>query len=158
MGLFAMLTSCSSQKKIVANVPFTIGDAYCQEWTGGKAESGKGMLVKIPVSEMEGYTLEGVYFRGQMGLVTMEEENGQKFAVVNLHKNNTVPKDIIMHKDPKQEVGNKPTTKKKTEDFPFELQKDEAVLSYSKNGRTKYCKVKGIKDKAALVYPSKPQQ
>lgn len=160
MGLFAVLTSCSSQKKLVTNVPFTIGDGYCQEWTGGKEESGKGILVKIPVSEMEGYTLEGIYFRGQMSSVSMEEKNGQKYAVANLQKLSNAKPDIVMHADPKQEVGNQPPRMKNKEelDFPFELKDSEAVLSFSKKGKTKYCKVSGIKDKAAMIYPSKPQQ
>lgn len=160
MGLFAILTSCSSQKKLVAKVPFTIGNGYCQEWTGGKEESGKGLLVKIPVSEMEGYTLEGIYFRGQMGEVSLEEENGQKYAVTNMQKSSNAKPDIVMHADPKEEVGNQPPRIKSEEelDFPFELKDTEAVLSFSKNGRIKYCKVTGIKDKAALIYQSKPQQ
>lgn len=160
MGLFAILTSCSSQKKLVAKVPFTIGNGYCQEWTGGKEESGKGMLVKIPVSEIEGYILEDIYFRGQMGKVSMVEENGQKYAVTNLQKLGSAKPDIIMHADPKQEVGNQPPRLKNKEElsFPFELKDSEAVLSFYKNGKTKYYKVSGIKDRAALVYPSKPQR
>ena len=69
--LFAMVFSllgCSSQKKFEAKPPFTLGAASCQAWKGGRAESGSGMLLTIPVSgeNMEQVQLKRAYFREKL--------------------------------------------------------------------------------------------
>ena len=84
----------------------------------------------------------------------MEDEGTMATAKFENHK-----PDIVMHSDPKKEVGNQPprlrTEEEKT--FPFELNADEAVLSYLENGKVKYVKISGVKDKPARIYPGRPK-
>ncbi len=160
--MLGMLTGCSSQKKLTDEAPFKIGAGFCQEWIGGKEESGKGLLVKIPVSEIEGYKINAIFFRGQQAYTKVVDEDGQKFVVAELKKEgNNLPSDMILHADPKKEFGNKPSgNKNNTENTKFasELSDNEAVLSYIKKSTIKYVKVSGIKDKPALIYPTKSKE
>jgi hypothetical protein len=65
-----------------------------------------------------------------------------------------------MHSDPKKEVGNQPpgSISKKDKEFPFELKKDEAVISYKNSAgdpqksKITYFKITGIKTKPSLIY------
>ena len=65
-----------------------------------------------------------------------------------------------MHSDPKEEVGNQPpgSINRKNADFPFDLNRDEAVVSYKvmtgdpKNNKVTYFKITGIKSKPSRIY------
>lgn len=158
LGLTIGLTGCSSQKKLESNPPFTIGATTAQQWVGGREESGMGMTLKIQISKMkgEGVPLQSVYFRGDLSPLSMEMEAQGMMAVAKFEKEKP---DIIMHADSTKEVGNKPPKRKtnKNEVFPFNLQPDEAVISYLENDKIKYTKITGIKEKQPIAYPTKPK-
>jgi len=50
--------------------------------------------------------------------------------------------DIQLHGDSKQEFGNRPPEKKA--DFPFEIENNEAIISYKEGEDIKYFKVKNV--------------
>ncbi|MEB8346323.1 hypothetical protein OO010_09715 [Flavobacteriaceae bacterium KMM 6898] len=153
------LTSCSSQKALQTDFPFAIGKVTVQEWMGGREESGTGSLVTVPVSVItkEVRFLE-LYYKGQIAQVTMEN-NEEGFLVQANFANASNNPDLVMHADPKKEVGNQPPSVQggSTKDFPFELASQEAVLSYVVKNRVKYVKISGIKEKAVLIYSTKPK-
>lgn len=106
-----------------------------------------------------GITFQNVYFRGKVAKVFTESVNGEMFAMGRFETQEMGKSDIVMHLDPKKEVGNKPPDIKKKEEvaFPFELKKDEAVLGYLEKGREKYVKISGIKEKPARIHKGKPK-
>ncbi|UJH69008.1 hypothetical protein [Allomuricauda sp. SCSIO 65647] len=149
--LFSM-SGCSSQKKLVDDPPFETGDATCQRWVGGRAESGSGMLLSIPITGKlsENAEIQKAYFRGKVADVNMKEKDGQWLAIANFIDQKGDKPDMIMHSDPKKEVGNQPP--KLQEKFPFELEADECVMGYEEDGKMNYFKVAGIKEKKPLAY------
>ena len=153
------LYSCASQKKLELSTPFTLGSSSCQEWVGGKEESGKGQLLKIAISELTGeeVAFQNIYFRGQMAKVSMEMEDNGMIATAKFFDQKKP--DIIMHADATKEVGNQPPRQKTEEEnkFPFKLSETEAVLSYLENDKVKYVKIVGIIEKPSRIYPSRPQ-
>lgn len=157
------LGSCASQKKMQTKPPFTIEAASFQKWTGGKEESGSGFEVNIPVSAFtkEYITFKEIYFRGKIGEASNETKVNKQYVTAKFTNSKFIKPDIIMHADPRKEVGNQPPMPQKNEkiDFPFDLADDEAVVSYTENNaeKVKYTKISGIKEKQALIYPSKPQ-
>ncbi|WP_343486944.1 hypothetical protein [Allomuricauda sp. d1] len=151
LALGFSLTGCSSQKKLVENPPFEVGNATCQSWLGGRAESGSGMKLEIPVTNIPATaTLQKAYFRGKVATITLEEKEGQSYATANFSNKSIEKPDIIMHRDPKKEVGNQPP--KLQEEIPFELDANECVVSYIEGDTVKYVKVSDIKEKKPLVY------
>lgn len=145
-------TGCSSQKKLVENAPFEVGEATCQRWSGGRAESGSGILLQVPLLQdnMDEMKLQQAYFRGKIADVSLKSNDGSWFAEANFKNTNMGKPDMVMHADSKKEVGNAPP--KLNEKIPFELQEDECVLSYLDGDKVKYFKLVGIKEKKPLIY------
>jgi hypothetical protein len=153
------LTSCSSQKTLQSDVPFEIGKATVQEWMGGREESGTGYLVNIPVSVItKEVRFQELFYRGKIAQVTTEMKEEGFMVQANFINTPSKP-DLVMHADPKREVGNQPPLAQggSTQDFPFELAPQEAVLSYVLKNHVKYVKISGMKEKAALIYSTKPK-
>lgn len=116
-------TGCKSQKKLVQNPPFQIGEATCQSWLGGRAESGSGMLLKVPIlsDNMDEMKFQQAYFRGKVADLSMKSKEGSWFAEANFKSQNMEKPDMVMHSDPKKEVGNQ--APKLNEKIPFEDRK-----------------------------------
>lgn len=157
------ISGCSSQKKLVEEAPFEVGDAYCTPVIGGREESGTGFKLEIPInrSGAQGITFDEVYFRGKV-LASEAFVEGDEYVLRCAYNKPVGKPDIVMSSDPYDEVGNQPPSLKKESErkFPFTLETDEAVLSYILPGSSKvnYVKIGGIKDKPARVLPSKPTQ
>lgn len=137
------LMSCSSQKQLeTTDIPFEIGQSTFQKWSGGREESGTGAELKIIISEaMNDMTVEKVYFRGRAMDCELKTEEGVS-SIIASYKSNDVSIDDDGEK--MQEA--------------FELQPTEAVLAYQKtDGKVKYVKVEGIKDKAPVLYKNRPR-
>ena len=160
LGLFG----CTSQKKIVENAPFVIDKPSCQQFAAGREEGGSGFVLKIPiasVTEAE-VTFGDVYFRGHVLSSTTQKEGNKQVLICEFTNKKDGPKpDIIMHADPMEEIGNQPPSisKQQEKEFPFELAKDEAVLSFRAKGKNKwkFYKISGVKDKEPLIYPERPK-
>lgn len=153
------LSGCSSQKKLTDVAPFEIKEAVCQTWVGGREESGSGMEVKIAlegISEAD-VDLNQLYFRGRVGDVSLFTTEQGKTAICTFTDQE---KDISMHSDPTKEVGNQPPRIRSAEEieFPFELEQDEAVISYMEGGRMRYFKITGVVEKPGRAYLGREQQ
>ena len=147
------LNSCTSQKKLQNNPPFVVEEPTIHKWKTSIEENDSGIQVKIPIRQLveEDITFKNLYFRGKIAKITIENSNGIKYVTANFLTEKLQKPDIIMHSNPKKEVGNQAPklNKDKEIEFPFELADDEAVLSYvAMNGeKLKYTKVIGIKEK-----------
>jgi hypothetical protein len=80
--VFAMvfsLSGCSSQKKLAKTAPFEMGQVTCQSWTGGRAESGSGIKLEIPVlsENMDNMKMQQAFFRGKVADISMNTIEGK---------------------------------------------------------------------------------
>lgn len=146
------LSGCSSQKKLVEDPPFEVGDASCQAWVGGRAESGSGTKLEIPISGglSADMAMQQAFFRGKIAKIKVETKEGMTLATANFMNSNEDKPDMVMHADSTKEVGNQPP--KLNKEFPFELQADECVISYIDGDKVRYTKINDIKEKKPLVY------
>ena len=138
-------TNCANGKKLQETPPAVVDQAYFTTWTGGVRTAGSGYNLFIPVKPNSDLQLDSVYFRGRK--VAIEKEASENGLFVARFKNSSENegRDIVMHADPRKEYGNKPPVI--LEKIPFELQPDEAVVLYTKNGKSKYFKITGIRKK-----------
>ncbi|MDT0538759.1 MULTISPECIES: hypothetical protein [Croceitalea] len=152
LALVFSLSACSSQKKLVENPPFELGQATCQTWQGGRAETGSGINLEIPLlsDNMDEMKMQQAYFRGMIADVSLVSSEGKWMAKASFKNESSEKMDMVMHADSKQEVGNQPPTKK--EKFPFELGTDQCVVSYMDGEKIKYYKIEGIKEQKPLIY------
>ncbi len=144
MMLFSF-SACVPQKKLVDDVPFELGKPTCYDWVGGRAESGRGTILQLPLVKdaMATPKLQQAYFRGKVADIKMEKTTDGWLAKANFRKNSGEKRDRVMHADPMKEVGNQPPMIK--EKFPFELKDDECVISFLDGDTVRYFKVSNIK-------------
>ena len=151
---FVAMTSfsqCSSSKKLQKKPPSEIGQVYCQPWVAGVEGGGSGMNIYIPVTDAD-IKLDSVYFRGQGA--KLEFKAAVKQFVGRFPSDLNRKKDMVMSSDPKDEYGNEMPDIKKP--IPFELEKDECVISFEKDGKMKYFKIGNVVEKQLVAFPSAP--
>lgn len=150
LAMIFTLSGCSSQKKLVKNHPFELGEATCQTWVGGRPESGSGINFEVPVLANSDLKMQQAYFRGKVADINMKTVDGKLMAKASFMNTNLDKPDIIMHSDATKEVGNQ--APKLQEKSPFEIEADECVISYLDGDKVKYFKIEGVKEKQALIY------
>ena len=139
---------CSSAQ-LDKKVPVTITQTFYQNWIGGQPGS-KGTLVSIKLNAPDKkMAFDSIYFNGkavklQSNLLKNELTLTGNFVVI------TKPNDLVMHANPKKEFGNTPP--KLAAKIPFELEKNEAIISYIIKDKKRYFKVQNIKKTKTLFY------
>ncbi|MEM6684908.1 MAG: hypothetical protein AAF617_03845 [Bacteroidota bacterium] len=139
--------------KLEENIPFIIKSAFSQAWTGGQPDSGSGINVHITIQELNKAKIElkYFYFRAQKTILEENTHNNDGLYIARFIKLAT--KDVILHKDSQKEAANEPPQL----NFPFDLQKNEGVISYLEEGKLTYYKLENIVEKFPNHYPNMPQ-
>lgn len=166
MAYAALLTAfgfagCASQKQFEQNPPFVVSDPTVQTNASGREEGGvfTELSFRFTAEDPQGIELDSLYFRGRiLKPVLTDTETGvvlsARYAAVSLTK-----PDLTMHADSLREVGNQPPVPLPDgRPFPFELKRDEAVLSYRLKAESgsRYYRITGIVEKPARALPGRP--
>lgn len=133
LGLFGQ---CAVNKNLQEAAPAQFKQAY--------ATSNDGSLqLHLPVMaiQKELITLESVYFRGMHSDLVLDENTPNEYVA----QFGIPQSSFVMSDDPKEEYGNRPP--QLPEVSPVDIERDEALLVFSKNGKTKYYKLTGITEK-----------
>ena len=135
-SIFALtlITGCGSNKELQERAPAQFQDIY---YTQG--ENGLDLHIPVAVIQDNRVNLKSVYFRGMKSPLVQDSEQTNLF-IANFGTNGM----DIMSSDPAEE--NKNRVPQKTEEMPFELEDDEAILVFSQNDKTKYYKLTGIQE------------
>ncbi|HET8753328.1 MAG TPA: hypothetical protein VFM59_03125 [Salinimicrobium sp.] len=137
------LVSCANGKKIQEKPPVALQPVYYTTWQGDAKGAGSGYTLFIPlsvavVSEVE---FDSVYFRGKKAVLETKP-NFPDVYLAHFRERPAKPRDFVMSSDPREEYGNQPPVI--PQEIPFELEEDEAVVLYKKNGKKSYFRIKGI--------------
>lgn len=147
IGITTSCGPCKTKKDSLAftqNTPFTIENTYSQKWVAGVKGGGSGLNLYVSINNIsEGVIMKEFYFRDQITDVKASKNN----LFIGYYKNNE--NNMIMDSDSKKEAVNTPPVKS-----PFQLENNEAVLSYEFNNKTYYHKISSIEEKDVLAYPS----
>ena len=107
---------------------------------------GAGVNLHWVVEEaMEEVKFVEVYFRKKVVKAKRSSRSADTYLAHFISNKN---RDIIMDRDPVKESRNTPE-----EPFPFQLEDNEAVLSYISNGETYFIVLTDIEEKPLLAYP-----
>jgi len=110
---------------------------YFQVWNAAIKYKTKGAHIYIPnLESIKNTQIQDVYFRGMKGQLN----KGRAIYTATL----TNPKYNDGEVNP--EVSQ--------EEFPFDLLKNECVISYIENGTTKYYLINGLIEKEGVYYPN----
>ena len=136
--IFASTFQCASHKEIATNfeqeVPFKVKPVTFQEWYAGIKVGGTGINISIPITDVkDNVVINEVYFRNLKGQLI---KRAGKYRAVLKH-----PSKVYTF-----------AKAEKPADYPFTLQNDECVLSYTENGQTKYHKIVTLNEVAGTYY------
>lgn len=129
------------------NPPFEIQDANFQKWAAGIEEGGTGININIHFSNLDSEVIiQNVFFRGHTLVAT--KLIGKPNHYVAYLKNKSENKGFVMHSDPIKEGENTFSN-----EFPFQLEENEAVISYWYNGERNFYKIIDLSEKQEIAYP-----
>jgi hypothetical protein len=132
---------CSSTQ-FVKNPEFDITSATYHSWVGGQPEVG-GINVKIEVQNANAINFGAVYFRGRQTKLTTNKE-GELTVLLGYFPKKSNATTLVLDKNPVKELKNNLPP---NNEFPFQLEKNEIVISYSYKEKIKYFKTTVVKKK-----------
>ena len=150
--VLSAFSQCSSQK-LVKTPPFVLGEVMAEEWVEAGENGASGTHLFIPVEEGKAIPLDSVYFRGKAEKLEKIQRDSYLVYIGRFKNKTDGQEDMILHADPEKEFGNKPPELGKK--IPFELEDDEAVVSFMEKGKTKYYKIEDIKASVPVQLPEK---
>lgn len=129
------LFSCASKNNIQAQFPEKIAATYFQHWIGGQELTGRGIYFYIQFEKSldANIQLEKVYFRGNEAVLNKEN---QTLFKANFNANNQIENAL------------------KTNKYNFQLNENQALLTYKMHNKTFYYKLENLKEKELIAYPS----
>jgi len=142
---FALL-SCKISKttdtlNLVKNPPFKVLNATYNKWNGGQPGV-NGITVRIQINKTD-VVLDSVYFRNNSSNFKLDKSTSPLTYVATIVLPNT-QKNYRLEGDSKKEYGNSvPDISQK---IPFQLNANEAVVSFSIKNKKKYYKISNIKE------------
>ena len=134
--ILSLFTNCGSNKDLQERVPVQFQDVYTT--TGS---SGLELHIPITVIQDNKISLDSVYFRGMKSPLVQSEEFPNEYVA----QFNVTDSEMVMSGDPREEYGNK--APQRAEKIPFDIERDEAILVFSQNNKTKYYKLTDIRDR-----------
>lgn len=143
------LSQCQSAKtKLQKTAPFTITKAFYQDWMGGQPGN-SGTTVQLHLSTDKSVQPDSLFFQNRVTAIDIKPSDEGNLWVANFRK--VARKPINMTDNPRGEYGN-PVPE--MVNFPFELEKDEAVLKYTLDNKAYYYKISGITQKETIFFPA----
>ncbi|GGI56327.1 hypothetical protein [Winogradskyella haliclonae] len=133
---------CASTMKLEKEAPTTFGDVYCQSWVAGVKGGGSGTNIFIETLK-DDIVLDSVFFRGKVSKLETKPKNRQLFIGRFLSTSNT--EGVNLENSKSDIISGK--------DFPFELENNECVVSYIKEGKTRYYKLSNIIERQTDALP-----
>lgn len=150
ISIFAIISTlffcCSAantkiMQKFQKNPPFKIINSEVTNWVGGQPGV-RGIKVSIKIDNKD-IKLDSLYFRNQKtALELVANSNPSEYIGVFITSSEGI-NDFIIDKDTTKEFGNK--SKSVQEKIPFKLKDNEAVVSYQKQSKLFFYKIKKLK-------------
>lgn len=155
--LVMSFSNCANSKRLQEQEPVAFEQSFYTSWAEGAEENESGLKLFIPLKNVNDVDVEldSVYFRGRGTELLKDPQNADVYVGNFQTKNKEKTPDLVMSIDPREEYGNQPP--EIVREFPYELEDDEAVVTYKKNGKTGYQKITGIvkkdRDDLEIKYP-----
>jgi len=140
MVLIILITTiqCTSVPKLQKESPTTFKETYYQKWNAGIKEGGSGINVYLETINAS-ILLDRIYFRGKMAKLQKMPNNSLLYIGRFKSKINDSIEDS-----------------KQLSNWPFQIEDDECVVSYSVEKKVLYFKISNLKERQSINYPRLP--
>ena len=142
------LYSCANSKKIQDRAPVSFEDPFYSLSEEGGVNDVAVLELYLPLSSQPqpSVVLDSVYFRGRIAKLYVQTEAPNMYVGrFEIQSKERSTNDMILSSDPREEYGNKPPIV--LNDFPFDLESNQAVVQYQEDGEVRYFKVFNIEEK-----------
>ena len=110
----------------------------------------RGTIVEIELKGNSNIDFDSIFFRNKSTKVEINSATGKTLIIGHFNTSKRQKRDLILDADVTKELKNTlPDVKK----IPFELKKNEAILSYKVGRKIKYFKIKNIKKSKPVFFP-----
>jgi len=141
-------TQCKSVK-FDKHPPFKVTDAAFSNWVGG-LPGVSGIKVIIAYKTDTDVAFDSIFFANRKTKVELQKMNDKLYLIGHFDTSTVTNKeDLILHRNSNKELQNKVPNVNK---LPFKLKENEAVISFKEGDKTKYVKVKKIKQTKSDFY------
>ena len=128
--------------------PFEVGEGYFQKWVAGTPEGGSGFHLEVYIRDIrQDLTIEKLYFRKMVSDARQDQTDIDRYKGYFKHAEG---RDVVMSSDATLEAQNTPPAP-----FPFDLENDQAVLSYKLGGEIYFVLLESLEERPELAYPSR---
>jgi hypothetical protein len=134
----------------VQNPSFKVEKASYNNWVGGQPGV-SGTKLEIHLKNASEITFDSLYFNNKRAKVEVLQKEEITQLIGHYSTSKRINNDLIIDLDPKKELQNTPPIIKK---LPFELNANEAVVSYKKGKKTLFLKIENIKKIQPTPFPS----
>jgi hypothetical protein len=134
------LTFCAMKQEFQTEFPQEIQSVFYQKVKKGMESSVINFYIEFKKPLSANIKLEKIYFHNQESPV--QEITPKDFKSSFLQSNKK--EDLIMDKNPAKEYGNKAPV---VQNSKFDLKSNEAVLEYTKDGKTLFYKISNVLEK-----------
>lgn len=134
------LTFCAMKHELQTEFPQEIQSVFYQKVKKGTESSVINFYIEFKKPLAANIKLEKIYFHYQESPI--QEITPKDFKSSFLQSNKK--EDLIMDKNPAKEYGNKAPVVQKSK---FDLKSNEAVLEYTKDGKTLFYKIANVLEK-----------
>lgn len=133
----AFFSGCGGSKILQEQPPAQFQQAYVVS-----EDNSLNLYIPVSVIQTERVDLRSVYFRGMKADLEQDDERPGMYVA----RFNTGRGDMVMHKNPKEEYGNR--VPQRVEKAPVDIDDNEAVIVFSEKGDIKFYKITGIEERS----------
>jgi hypothetical protein len=147
---FAFSFSNCNTLKLTETPPFKITGATYHNWVGGQpGVSGTNLI--IGVENDTNIAFIKIYFQNKVVDARIEDRKDKKYVIANIDTSNRREIGIESKEDLEEKIKKK--SRYKLNPVPFNLEPNEAVISYMSGKKTYFYKVSKIKKTETIFYP-----
>ena len=138
----------------VTNPPFKVDKAFYNTWVGGQPGV-RGVKLELHLKNADGIVFDSLFFQSKRTKAVVRVLDTKIQLLGHYSTSNRRKRDFILDKNTKKELKNPIPILQK---IPFNLNENEAVLSYKKGDKMMFFKIKNIKRLQDVFYPSAPKR
>ena len=134
----------------VQNPSFEVEKAFYNNWVGGQPGV-SGTKLEIHLKNASEITFDSLYFNNKRTKAEVLQKEEITQIIGHYSTSKRMNSDLILDLDPKKELQNTTPIIKK---LRFELNANEAVVSYKKGKKTLFLRIENIKKTQSTLFPS----
>jgi hypothetical protein len=149
LAIILGFVQCGSST-LVNNPSFKVEKAFFNDWIGGQPGV-SGTKLEIHLKNASEVIFDSLYFKNKRTKVAVLQKGEITQIIGHYSTSKRINNDLILAIDPTKELQNVAPIIK---NIPFELKKNEAIISYKKGKKILFFKIVNIKKIQPALFPS----